>query len=269
MTKDHPASDDSTTETTGPTEASAATGNVTEASPATGNVTDASPATGNASSKAGRRRASRPTGPAAGTVEQTPVAVRLDAAETVRVRVSKPVVAPPRRAAHRSLVAAIGLGVLALLVAATGALVAAFGVQEHEANAAASRNQQFVDTATQTVVNMFSYDQNTIDDSVNRFVNGTSGPLRDMLSQNNNVDNLKAMFRDTQASSETVITGAALEKVDEIAKNASVIVSARTTVTDLDGVNKPSQPYRYRIIVHEDDNGHMTGYDLKYPDGGN
>jgi Mce-associated membrane protein len=24
-----------------------------------------------------------------------------------------------------------------------------------------------------------------------------------------------------------------------------------------------------RVIVHEDDNGHMTGYDLKYPDGGN
>jgi len=46
-------------------------------------------------------------------------------------------------------------------------------------------------------------------------------------------------------------------------------VSARVTVTDLDGVNKPSQPYRLRIVVHEDDNGHMTGYDLKYPDGGN
>jgi Mce-associated membrane protein len=24
-----------------------------------------------------------------------------------------------------------------------------------------------------------------------------------------------------------------------------------------------------RIIVHEDDNGHMTAYDLKYPEGGN
>ncbi len=35
----------------------------------------------------------------------------------------------------------------------------------------------------QTVVNMFSYDQNTIDESVNRFVDGTSGPLRDMMSQ--------------------------------------------------------------------------------------
>ena len=74
-----------------------------------------------------------------------------------------------------------------------------------------AREQQFVDTASQTVVNMFSYNQNSIDESVNRFINGTSGPLRDMMSQDNNVDNLKAIFRDTQASSEAVINGAALE----------------------------------------------------------
>ena len=116
---------------------------------------------------------------------------------------------------------------------------------------------------------MFSYTQDNIDESVNTFVNGTSGPLRDMLSQGQNVDNLKAIFRDTNASSEAVINGAALEKVDDVAKNASVLVSVRVTVTDLDGVNTPSQPYRMRVIVHEDDNGHMTGYDLKYPDGGN
>ena len=116
---------------------------------------------------------------------------------------------------------------------------------------------------------MFSYTQNDIDDSVNRFVDGTSGPLRDMLSQGNNVENLKAIFRDTNASSEAVINGAALEKVDDIADNAAVLVSVRVTVTDIDGINKPSQPYRMRVIVHEDDNGHMTGYDLKYPDGGN
>jgi Mce-associated membrane protein len=28
-------------------------------------------------------------------------------------------------------------------------------------------------------------------------------------------------------------------------------------------------PYRMRVIVHEDDTGRVTGYDLKYPDGGN
>jgi hypothetical protein len=90
-----------------------------------------------------------------------------------------------------------------------------------------------------------------------------------MMSQGQNVDNLKAMFRDTNASSEAVINGAALEKVDDVAKTAAVLVSVRVTVTDIDGVNAPSQPYRLRVVVREDDNGHMTAYDLKYPDGGN
>jgi len=145
----------------------------------------------------------------------------------------------------------------------------AFDSNQH-IEAAADRNQRFVDTASQTVVNMFSYNQNSIDESVNRFVNGTSGPLHDMMSQPGNVENLKAIFRDTNASSEAVINGAAMEgKVDEVAKNVAVLVSVRVTVTDLDGVNSPSRPYRLRVIVHEDDNGHMTAYDLKYPDGGN
>jgi Mce-associated membrane protein len=119
------------------------------------------------------------------------------------------------------------------------------------------------------VVNMFSYTPDTIDQSVNRFVDGTSGPLRGMLDSNNNVENLKILFRDTKASSEAVVNGAALESVDNVTDNASVLVSVRVTVTDIDGVNKPSMPYRMRVIVHEDDNGRMTGYDLKYPEGGN
>jgi Mce-associated membrane protein len=90
-----------------------------------------------------------------------------------------------------------------------------------------------------------------------------------MLSSNNNVENIKALFRDTHASSEAVINGAALEGIDSVTDNASVLVSVRVTVTDTDGVNKPSMPYRMRVIVHEDDNGRMTGYDLKYPNGGN
>jgi Mce-associated membrane protein len=141
--------------------------------------------------------------------------------------------------------------------------------QMNQADAAAARDRQFVDTASQTVVNMFSYTPDTIEESVNRFVDGTSGPLRDMISRDNNVENLKALFRDTNATSEAVINGAALEDVDEERNNASVLVAVRVTVTDIDGVNKPSQAYRLRVIVHEDDNGRMTAYDLKYPDGGN
>ncbi|MGH3643203.1 MAG: mammalian cell entry protein [Mycobacterium sp.] len=216
-----------------------------------------------------RRRASRAAGPAAGVVTETPEHVSVEATPVVRVRPVTPVGPPPRRQPHRALVAGLALGITAVLVAALAGVVALLVTQQRHAEAADARDQKFVDTASQTVVNMFSYTQNNIDDSVNRFVNGISGPLRDMMSQGNNVENLKAIFRDTNATSEAVINGAALEKVDDIADNASVLVSVRVTVTDLDGVNAPSKPYRLRVIVHEDDNGHMTGYDLKYPDGGN
>lgn len=216
-----------------------------------------------------RRRASRAAGPASSTVPETATRVVVDSPGVVTVRPVKPVGPPPRRQPHRMLVAALALGITAVLVAGMAGVVALLFAQQSHAQAEDARDQRFVDTAQQTVVNMFSYTQNDIDESVNRFVNGISGPLRDMMSQGNNVENLKAIFRDTNASSEAVINGAALEKIDETADNASVLVSVRVTVTNLDGVNSPSKPYRLRVIVHEDDNGHMTGYDLKYPDGGN
>ncbi|WP_422744564.1 mammalian cell entry protein [Mycobacterium sp. WMMD1722] len=220
--------------------------------------------------KPARRRASRAAGPAKGNGNDTSGGVNTGATPPLtRVRSVRPAGPPPRRQSHRTLVAAVALAVVGVALAALTAGVLVLGGQQRDAEAKAAREQRFVDTASQTAINMFSYTQDDIDESVNRFVDGTSGPLRDMLSQNNNVDNLKAIFRDTQASSEAVINGAALEKIDEVSDNAAVLVSVRVTVTDIDGTNKPSQPYRLRIIVHEDDNGHMTGYDLKYPDGGN
>jgi Mce-associated membrane protein len=218
-------------------------------------------------SKPGRRRASRAAGPAGGTASSATGVV--EAPKPVKVRISKPG-PPPRRQPHRTLVTIVALATVFVATVVTGLFAWLTFDSKRHVEADADRKQQFVDTASQTVVNMFSYNQNNIDDSVNRFVNGTSGPLRDMMSQGSNVDNLKAIFRDTQANSEAVINGAALEgKIDEVAKNAAVLVSVRVTVTDLDGVNAPSKPYRLRVIVHEDDNGHMTAYDLKYPDGGN
>jgi Mce-associated membrane protein len=214
-----------------------------------------------------RRRASRAAGPAGGEAATT--AVKVDTpAEPVKRRPA-PVGPPPRRPANRRLVGLLALAVgLVGIAALAGGLVTEIYQQRH-ADAKQARNQRFVDTATQTVVNMFSYTPETIDQSVARFVDGTSGPLHGMLSSNNNVENIKALFRDTQASSEAVINGAALEDIDSVTDNASVLVSVRVTVTDTDGVNKPSMPYRMRVIVHEDDNGRMTGYDLKYPNGGN
>ena len=218
--------------------------------------------------KPARRRASRAAGPASGATARRPASA-VEPPKTVKARLATPAGPPPRRQAT-----APGASVVAVATAFVAAAVAGRGGRgdvrtARDAEAIQARDQRFVDTASQTVVNMFSYTQDTIDESVDRFVNSTSGPLRDMMSQGNNVDNLKAIFRDTNASSEAVINGAALEKIDDVANNAAVLVSVRVTVTDLDGNNKPSQPYRLRVIVHEDDNGHMTAYDLKYPDGGN
>jgi len=216
-----------------------------------------------------RRRASRAAGPAGGVEPESPAAVVVAATVTTKARPARPAAPPPRRASHRGLVAAVALLTLVVLAGALGGGLGWLLHLQRAEQAQMAREQRFVDAASQTVVNMYSYTPDDIDDSVNRFVNGTSGPLRDMLSQSGNVDNLKAMYRDTNASSEAVINGAALEKIDDISNNASVLISTRVTVTDIDGNNRPSQPYRMRIVVHEDDNGHMSAYDLRYPDGGN
>ena len=220
-----------------------------------------------------RRRASRAAGPAkAESASDATVAATVKAEATPkRTAKKKParVKPPPRRQPHRVLVGWISFAAAVLAIGALAGCLTALVVQHRHAEAQQARDQRFVDTATQTVVNMFSYKQDNIDESVNRFVNGTSGPLRGMLSANNNVDNLKGLFRATNATSEAVINGAALEGIDTVTDNASVLVSVRVTVADIDGVNKPSMPYRLRVIVHEDEAGRMTGYDLKYPDGGN
>lgn len=213
-----------------------------------------------------RRRASRAAGPAAGDAT---TAVRVETPKPVTVRLAKPAGPPPRRQPNRKLVAVVFLAAAVVATAVLAGLGTLMVFQQRDVEAAQAREQRFLDTASQLVVNMFSYEQDTIDASVDRFVNSTSGPLRAMMTEGNNTETLKSLFRETNASAEAVINGAALEKIDEVANNAAVLVSARVTVTDLDGNNQPSQPYRLRVIVHEDDNGHMTAYDLKYPNGGN
>lgn len=221
--------------------------------------------------KAVRRRASRAAGPASGSAAGT-TSIRLKEAEAPAKRPKRAARSsgpPPRREPNRRLVAwsALASGFVAVVVA--GVLVGLMVHAQNQTKHAEERRQRFVDTASQTVVNMFSFNQDSLEESVDRFVSGTSGPLRDMMSVNNNAENLKAIFRDTSASSEAVINGAAFEKEDPVSGNASVLVSVRVTVSDLHGNNKPSQPYRMRVVVHEDENGDMTTYDLKYPDGGN
>ena len=220
-----------------------------------------------------RRRASRAAGPTSEGVGPGALGIAVEKPITSTPQVARPgtrpSMTPPRRQPSRVRVALIGFAVLVLMAIPLCVVSIIWSLQVRGANSVDARNQLFVTTAEQTVINMFSYTQNTIDESVDRFYNGISGPLRDMMAQGNNRDNLKAVFRQTQADSEAVVSGAALEKVDEIAKNATVLVAVRVTVTDIDGVNAPSKPYRLRVVVHEDDDGRMTGYDLKYPDGGN
>lgn len=221
-----------------------------------------------------RRRATRAAGPANSESSTTSeVALEAPAAPkkqpVKRVQALKTIKPPPRRRPNGRMVGWISFAAALLAIGALAGSLTALLVSQRHAEATRARDQRFVDTATQTVVNMFSYKQDNIDDSVNRFYNGTSGPLRGMLGANNNIENLKALFRSTNATSEAVINGAALEGIDTVTDNASVLVSVRVTVADIDGVHKPSMPYRLRVIVHEDEQGHMTGYDLKYPDGGN
>lgn len=153
-------------------------------------------------------------------------------------------------------------------IAGLTAVVTVLLLQHRHADARQAREQRFVDAGKQTVVNMYSYTPDTIDESVNRFVNGTSGPLRSKFGTES-IEFLKSLYRKTNATSEAVVNGAALEGIDPVSNNASVLVAVRVTVADIDGVNKPSEPYRLRVIVHEDDAGRMTGYDLMYPNGGN
>lgn len=228
-----------------------------------------------------RRRASRAAGPPKDAVVSAPVAddgevrtddtaVKAKPAPKRPAKKSKSISArPPRRRRPNSrMVGWVSLAASVLVIAGLVWGVVVLAGQHRAADARQAREQRFVDTASQTVVNMYSYTQETIDESVTRFVNGTSGPLRSKFGSEN-VEFLKQLYRKTNATSEAVINGAALEGIDNVSDNASVLVAVRVTVADIDGVNKPSEPYRLRVIVHQDERGQMTAYDLMYPNGGN
>ena len=216
-----------------------------------------------------RRPRSRPAAPAPGGPPGAPVPAN---AARHRHRPRGPAAPAGSAAAPRGppqLVAVVALGVGAVAGVVVGGLAGVLDTGTSRPTPQA-RDQHFVDTATQTVVNMFSYNQNNIDESVNRFVNGTSGPLRghDEPGQQRRQPEGAVPRHQRQLGGRDQRRRAG-EASTTSPRTRSVLVSVRVTVTDLDGVNKPSQPYRMRVIVHEDDNGHMTGYDLKYPEGGN
>jgi Mce-associated membrane protein len=223
-----------------------------------------------------RRRASRAAGPAktepaADTAAADAITVKVEKAAERKRPAKKPgaIKPPPRRQPNRVKVGWISAAAALLAIAALSTSLFILVNGQRHAAAEQARQQRFVDAATQLVVNMYSYRQDNIDDSVDRFVAATSGPLRGMLSHNNAIDKIKELYRKTNATSEAVVNGAALEGIDAVEDNASVLVSVRVTVSNPEGVNEPSTPYRLRVIVHEDETGKMTFYDLKYPNGGN
>jgi Mce-associated membrane protein len=216
-----------------------------------------------------RRRAVRAAGPAKGDPAQT-TTVRVDKTVEKPARRAKSG-APSRRPAHRRPVAIAALVCASVATLTVGAAVAALWIQKNDDDQIQARNQQFVDAAAQTLVNMYTFKPDSVEQSVDQFYGETSGPLRDEWSRDNHVANLKTLLRATGNSSEAVVNGAALETpIDSVSNNAAVLVSLRVTQSDTNGNNKPSLPMRWRVVVHEDFDTHkMTAYDMRYPDGGN
>jgi len=183
------------------------------------------------------------------------------------VRKSAP---PPRRQANRRLVAVVALSSVFVATAGLGAAVYfLLWCPKIDAEQIQAHDQRYVDTATQTLVNMYTFKPDNVEQSVDRFYSGISGQLRDEWARDNHIANLKAFLRATGNSSEAVINGAALENVDSETKTATVLVSLRVTQSDANGNNKPSLPMRWRVFVQENlDTGQMTASDMRYPDGG-
>lgn len=217
-----------------------------------------------------RRRAVRAAGPPKGSPAETPLsALRPSGSsrERPRVRKSAP---PPRRQANRRLVAVVALSSVFVATAGLGAAVYfLLWCPKIDAEQIQAHDQRYVDTATQTLVNMYTFKPDNVEQSVDRFYSGISGQLRDEWARDNHIANLKAFLRATGNSSEAVINGAALENVDSETKTATVLVSLRVTQSDANGNNKPSLPMRWRVFVQENlDTGQMTASDMRYPDGG-
>jgi len=230
-----------------------------------------------------RRRAVRAAGPPKGNSAETTssalssalrpsgstLTVRVDKSpeETPRVRTSAP---PPRRQTNRRLVAVVALSSIFVTTVGLGAAVYfALWCPKINAEQTQAHDQRYVDTAAQTLVNMYTFKPDNVEQSVDRFYNEISGQLRDEWARDNHIANLKALLRATGNSSEAVVNGAALENVDNDTKTATVLVSLRVTQSDTNGNNKPSLPMRWRVMVQENlDTGQMTTSDMRYPDGG-
>jgi Mce-associated membrane protein len=218
--------------------------------------------------KATRRRAVRAAGPANGGPAET-TTLKIDKAieeDTVPRKPDR----RRRRPSNRRLVAIVAASVVGFATLATGGAVGWLLWDKNQQDQAQAHDRMYVDTAVQTLVNMYTFKPDNVEQSVDNFYSGISGALRDEWARDNHIDNLKQFLLRMGNSSEVVVKGATLENVDPETKTASVLVAIRVTGSDTNGNNMPSKPLRWRLQVSEDlDSGKMTVTDMKYPDGGN
>jgi Mce-associated membrane protein len=165
-------------------------------------TTDSSPR-----EKLTRRRAVRAAGPANG-----------GAAETTTVKVERiHDDTPPRksesrrrRPSHRQLVAIVALAVVGIATIVSGSALGWLLWDDNQQQRAQAQDQKYVDTAVQTLVNMYTFKPDSLEQSVDTFYSGISGSLRDEWARDNHIQNLKQLLRATGNSSEAVINGATL-----------------------------------------------------------
>jgi serine/threonine-protein kinase len=193
-----------------------------------------------------------PSVPAPITMPALPVATPGDVTQAVKLP------AAPRSSSR--VVAVLVPLVLALALAGS----AAFSVKQYRlapAPAYVSTKDQwqpYVDAAARYVTTMYSYQPGSEAATVHATVDLATGPLREKLTEGNNVENLIQIFRATNASSEAVVNAAGLESLD--GATANVLVAFSVQVAD-----KPRQLNRLQLTVVKENGAHKVS-DLKYPD---
>lgn len=161
-----------------------------------------------------------------------------------------------RRGVWIAAVLVLGLvcGVIAAVVPTMGSTV------PPKLESTSSQWQPYVDAAVRLSKQMFTYEHGNESAAVQSMLAQSTGALRELLTKDNNVENLTKLFRDTNASSVATVDSAGLESFD--GSTAVVLVALSVQVA-----TQPSTKYRQRVSVVKEGDALMVS-DVKYPDGG-
>lgn len=198
-----------------------------------------------------RRRAVRPAGPSGATA--SPVLERVPVAE--KVPVVEPVAEARETPRRRRLLPALFVVVVLALLAAGISL--SYAVRS--AAAQDERNQRFVQTARQTVLNLTTIHPDSAQQDVDRLLAGASGDF-------------KAEFEGREGPFVEVVQQARVDSNGEIieagmesstADSADVLVAARAMVQNSDAAEPEPRDFRLRVTVVDDD-GVMTASRVEF-----